>query len=164
MCCAIISMALSRLIDSLIETLSSSWKASNHSRRVSLLELARRFSIRWTSREKMSATSLAQVSQYFRSPHFSTTLAKIAPGGRSSGGKDSSRGLEPSPRPSIPSPLKIIRSVGVSLRSILLISASNRSSCERSARKTPQTTANRSLSSRALSGSTPAGTATGSTM
>ena len=31
-----------------------------------LSELARRFSIRWTSREKMAATSLAQVSQYLR--------------------------------------------------------------------------------------------------
>ena len=83
-------MALSRLIEALIETLSSSWKASNHSRRVSLSGLARRASIRWTSREKISATSLAQVSQYFRSPHLSTTLANIAPGGRSSGGKGSS--------------------------------------------------------------------------
>ena len=76
MCCAIISMALSRVIESLIETLSSSWKASNHSRRVSLSELARRPAIRWTSREKMSATSLAQVSQYFRSPAFLDDLGE----------------------------------------------------------------------------------------
>ena len=73
-------MALSRPIDWLIETLSSSWKAPNHSRRVSLSGLLSRLSIRLTSREKISATSLAQVSQYFRSPHFSTTLANIAPG------------------------------------------------------------------------------------
>ena len=100
----------------------------------------------------MSATSLAQVSQYFRSPHFSTILAKIAPGGRSSGGKDSSPGLKLSSELSIRPPLKMILFVGVSLRSILLISASNLSSCERNARNTPQTAANLSLSSRGRSG------------
>ena len=142
MCCAIISMALSVVIESLIETLSSSWNASNHSRRVSLPGWSSSPSIRVTRREKMSATSLAQVSQYLRSPHFSTTLAKIAPGGRSSGGKAISRASERS-SPLTPSPLKMIRSVGLTFRSILLISASNLSSCERSARSTLQTTPNR---------------------
>ena len=88
---------------------------------------ASRFPIRWSSRVKISATSLAQVSQYFRSPHLSTIRANMAPGGRSIGanGNSASAGIP------FPSPLKMMRRVGASLRSILLISASNRSSCER---------------------------------
>ena len=88
--------------------------------------------MRPTRREKISATSFAQVSQYLRSPHLSTILAKIAPGGRSSGGNGKSEvaGCVP---PLVPSPLKMIRLVGVSFRSILLISALNRSSWDRNA-------------------------------
>ena len=79
----------------------------------------------------------------------------MAPGGRSSGGNANS-GASSIVSSSNP-PLKIILSVGLSFRSILLISASNLSSCERNARNTLHTAAKRSLSSNADEGSTPAG-------
>ena len=63
------------VIDWLIDTLSSAWNASNHSRRALVAGIASRPPMRVTRREKMSATSFAQLSQYFRSPHFSTILA-----------------------------------------------------------------------------------------
>ena len=95
--------------------------------------------MRYTRRENMSATSLAQVSQYLRSPHFSTIFAKFAPGARSSGGNGNSGASGGTTSSPGPPPLKMIRFGGVSFRSILLISASNRSSCERNARSTLQT-------------------------
>ena len=60
--------------------------------------------------------------------------------------------------------MMMMRPPGFLLRSILLISASNRSSCERSARSTPQTPAKRLLSFKIVAGSVPAGTAIGRTI
>ena len=69
------STAAPRVIESLIEALSSSWNVSNHSRSSLCSGVSSSPSIRVTRREKMAATSFAQVSQYFRSPHLSTILA-----------------------------------------------------------------------------------------
>ena len=66
--------------------------------------------------------------------------------------------------PSVPPLLKMMRLVGLLFRSILLISALNRSSWERSARNTLQTAAKRSLSSSTAAGLWSAGTAIGRTM
>ena len=69
------SMAWARVIDVLIEAFNSWWKASNQSPSAAFRGWSSSPSMRWTRRAKIAATSRAQVSQYFRSPHLSTIFA-----------------------------------------------------------------------------------------
>ena len=69
-------MALVRVIASLMELCNSVWNALNHSRSASFSGLSSRFSTRPTIRAKITATSFAQLSQYFLSPHLSTIFGE----------------------------------------------------------------------------------------